>query len=214
MKTDALIEMLARGPVAAGSWRPALRLALAASAGLLIAIVAMLAGLGLRPDIAVAAALPMFWLKLALPLAIAAAALAATSRLARPGDMAGATAAVIAAVLLGLWAMAARDLAAAPAGGRLAAVAGQSAGSCVAGIAVLSLPLMIALFLALRGLAPTRPALAGLAAGALAGGSGAAAYALHCTEMAVPFLATWYVLGMAIPAAVGAWLGPRLLRWS
>jgi len=47
----------------------------------------------------------------------------------------------------------------------------------------------------------------------LAGSIGALIYALHCTEMAAPFLATWYVAGMLLPAAAGALLGPRLLRW-
>jgi hypothetical protein len=31
--------------------------------------------------------------------------------------------------------------------------------------------------------------------------------------MAAPFLAIWYVLGMAIPAGIGAIVGARLLRW-
>ena len=45
---------------------------------------------------------------------------------------------------------------------------------------------------------------AGAAAGWLAGGVGAAAYALHCPEMDAPFLAVWYVLGMCVPTALGA----------
>ena len=65
----------------------------------------------------------------------------------------------------------------------------------------------------MKGLAPTRLALAGAAAGLLAGAGGALIYALHCPEMAAPFLAIWYLLGMLIPTAVGALLGPRLLRW-
>jgi hypothetical protein len=32
-------------------------------------------------------------------------------------------------------------------------------------------------------------------------------------ELQAPFLAVWYVLGMAVPVAVGALLGPRVLRW-
>ena len=56
-------------------------------------------------------------------------------------------------------------------------------------------------------------ALAGAAAGLLSGTGGALIYTLHCTEMAAPFLAIWYLLGILIPAAVGALLGPRLLRW-
>jgi hypothetical protein len=38
-------------------------------------------------------------------------------------------------------------------------------------------------------------------------------YALHCPEMAAPFLGIWYVLGMAIPAVLGAAVGSRMLRW-
>jgi hypothetical protein len=31
--------------------------------------------------------------------------------------------------------------------------------------------------------------------------------------MAAPFLAFWYLLGMLVPAGVGALAGQRLLRW-
>ena len=65
----------------------------------------------------------------------------------------------------------------------------------------------------MKGLAPTRPALAGAASGLLAGALGALVYALHCPEMAAPFLGIWYLLGMLIPAVVGAMVGPLLLRW-
>lgn len=65
----------------------------------------------------------------------------------------------------------------------------------------------------MRGLAPTRLALAGAASGLLAGALGALVYALHCTEIAAPFLGIWYVIGMLIPTAIGALLGPRMLRW-
>ena len=86
---------------------------------------------------------------------------------------------------------------------------------CVASIALLSLPAFAALLLTLRGLAPTRPRAAGVVRGALRPASiAAAAYALHCDESTLSFLATWYVLGIAAPATLGALLGPRLLRWS
>jgi hypothetical protein len=31
--------------------------------------------------------------------------------------------------------------------------------------------------------------------------------------MEAPFLAFWYLLGMLIPTAVGALIGPHVLRW-
>ena len=57
--------------------------------------------------------------------------------------------------------------------------------------------MLVAALGALREMAPTRLRLAGAAAGALAGGAGAAVYALHCPELGAPFVAVWYVLGMA-----------------
>jgi hypothetical protein len=47
----------------------------------------------------------------------------------------------------------------------------------------------------------------------LAGGVGATVYGLYCQETAAAFVATWYTLGVAACAAVGALLGPRILRW-
>jgi hypothetical protein len=48
-----------------------------------------------------------------------------------------------------------------------------------------------------------------LAAGTFA----ALAYSLHCPAMQAPLIAIWYLLGMLIPAVIGAVLGARLLRW-
>ena len=63
------------------------------------------------------------------------------------------------------------------------------------------------------GSATTRPVAAGAAAGLLAGALGALGYALACAELALPFVAAWYTLGVLMTAALGAALGPRLLRW-
>jgi len=55
--------------------------------------------------------------------------------------------------------------------------------------------------------------LTGAAAGWLAGAVGACVYSLHCPEMAAPFVAIWYVLGMGMSAALGALAGRHWLRW-
>jgi hypothetical protein len=98
-------------------------------------------------------------------------------------------------------------------GERAALVFGATWASCPFNVALLSAPVFVALLWAMKGLAPTQPALAGAAAGLLAGATGALVYTLHCPEMAAPFLAVWYFLGMLIPTALGALLGPYLLRW-
>lgn len=92
-------------------------------------------------------------------------------------------------------------------------VKGASALFCVVSIALLSLPLLLAMFVALRSLGPTRLRAAGMAAGGLAGAEAALVYAVHCTEMTLPSLGFWYVLGMFAPGALGFIAGPRFLRW-
>jgi hypothetical protein len=77
----------------------------------------------------------------------------------------------------------------------------------------LALPVYACLMLALRRLAPTRLALAGAAAGLVAGASAATVYGFHCPEVAAPFILVWYTLGIATAAGLGALAGPHLLRW-
>jgi hypothetical protein len=84
---------------------------------------------------------------------------------------------------------------------------------CLASVPLLSAPVLVAAMWAMKGLAPTRLALAGASAGLLAGAVGAFVYAFHCPEMQAPFLGLWYVAGMAIPTVIGAHLGPVILRW-
>jgi hypothetical protein len=156
---------------------------------------------------------PMFWVKLLFPLAVAGAGLVAVHRLARPGVAAGAAAVAAVAPVLLLWALAALVWGGAAPEERAALLWGQTWQSCVFSIALMAGPLLLAVLWVLKGMAPTRPAWAGAAAGALAGGVGAAVYALHCPELAAPFLAVWYVAGIALVTAVGALVGARCLRW-
>lgn len=214
MKTDDLISMLARGPVAGDALSATRRGALVVAVGLSIVVAAMWLLLGPRPDLASAVTLPMFWVKFMLPLGLGGAFWAATRRLARPGERVRMAWVAAIAVLLVVWIAAAFDLATSPDGGRWQLVKGSSALPCVASVALLSLPLLGAMFVALRGFAPTRLQATGAAAGALSGSLAALVYAVHCTEMALPFLAVWYVLGICLPAVLGALVGPRLLRWA
>lgn len=213
MKTEQLITMLATqaGPVDTRSAQR--RFGAALGWGLFGSVLVMALWLGVRSDIAQAAQLPMFWVKLLAPAIIAVAALAASARLGRPGMGVGLLPLIPLAVAAALWLLAIQVLLDAAPGERTVLLFGQTWLTCPLAITLLSLPVLGAAFWALKGLAPTRPAHAGFGAGLLAGAAGAAVYALHCPEMAAPFLAVWYVLGMAIPATLGALLAPRLLRW-
>jgi hypothetical protein len=213
MKTDDLIRLLAAGVPATAPGEARRRFALALGWGAFGTTLLMAVWLGVRADIGAAVLLPMFWVKLAFPGALLAAALAAALRLSRPGAAPGRAAAVVAAPVLAMWMLAGAVWLDAAAGERSALVLGVSAGTCAITIMLLSVPLLVAVQWAMRGLAPTRPALAGAAGGLLAGAGGALVYALYCTEMAAPFIGIWYLAGMLMPAALGALLGRYLLRW-
>ena len=213
MRTDELIAVLARSEEAVMPHASQRRFAIALGWGAFGTTLLMAILLGVRPDLAEAVRLPMFWVKLAFPAALLAAALVAVLRLSCPGVRLGRVPAMVAAPMLAIWLLAAVVLLAAASGERDALILGHSWRSCPFTIALLSVPLFGAAMWAMRGLAPTNLALAGSAAGLLAGAGGALIYALHCEEMAAPFIGTWYLLGMLIPAVLGALLGSRLLRW-
>ncbi|MGH6804077.1 MAG: NrsF family protein, partial [Methyloceanibacter sp.] len=73
-------------------------------------------------------------------------------------------------------------------------------------------PLAIFL-LTLRHGAPTRPALAGAVSGLLAGGIAATFFAAQCTNDSPLYVATWYTIGIAGLALIGAVGAKRIVRW-
>jgi hypothetical protein len=213
VKTDDLIAMLATGTAPVAHRAASRRLWVALLVGLPLSFVCMLLVYGLRRDLMQVMTLPMFWVRLAFPTCMAIAGFLVVQRLARPGARVHLAWLGLAVPVLVIWSMALMMLASAPAEQRPAMIMGQTWRTCTMNIAFVSAPVFAATMVALKGLAPTRPALAGAAAGAMAGAAGAAVYALHCQELAAPFLAVWYVVGIAVPAIAGALLGPRLLRW-
>lgn len=213
MKTDDLILMLSRGAGAADRMPSRRRFALALGWGGLGATLLMSILLGVRHDLDQAAGLPMFWVKFAFAAVLTAGSIHAALRLSRPGALLGKAPVAVALALAAIWLLAGADLIAAEPGTRVGLVLGQTWQVCPWNIAGLSIPVFVASVWALRGLAPTRLRLAGASAGLLSGALASLVYSLHCPELAAPFIAVWYVLGILIPAAIGALLGPALLRW-
>lgn len=213
MKTDALIAALAAEAAPVDARRAERGFDARLAAGAVLVLLAALLAFGVQRDLAHAATLPMFWVKVLAPAAIAIAAWLALRRLGHPGMRLGRTPVAALVPVALLWMLAAGVLLSAAPGERLSLLLGRSSPACALGIAVLSLPAFWLALQACRQLAPTRLGLAGGAAGLFAGAVAASAYGLHCDEMGAPFVAIWYVLGIAIPAAVGACLGRRLLRW-
>ena len=213
MKTEDWVSLLATGVEPIDAKRTARRQLLAIIAGLLGALALTGGILRLNPALSHVVLEPMFWIREAYCASLALLGFTAVTRWARPGIRLGFVPAGIGIVVMVMWIFAATVLLRAPAQNRSHLVFGTTAAVCPFLIALVAAPLFIAFVWVLRGLAPTRLRLAGAAAGFAAGSLGALVYSLHCPELAAPFLGTWYLLGMLIPTSLGAWLGPRLLRW-
>ena len=213
MRTDDLAFMLATGADAVDAKAPLRRSLFAVGCATLLALFVMAIWLGVRPTLIGDLELPMFWVKEIFCVALVAGGLFAVTRLARPGVSLARVPALLVVPMLAMWGLALADLLTASPEDRSELMLGISWTVCPYNIAVLSVPIFVAIVWAMKGLAPTRLRLAGSAAGFASGAIGALVYTLHCPELAAPFLGIWYVLGMLIPTAVGALLGPRLLRW-
>ena len=213
MQTDELIGRLAADarPVRRGALP--LRLAVALLAGVALSFAVMFPWLGLRPDLQAAAGTSAYWAKFAYALLLAAAGFWAAERLARPGGRAKVQGMVMLVPFLAVAMLAAVQLLAAPPARQMTLWFGASWSLCPWRIVVLSLPILAAVLWAVRGMAPTRLALAGLACGLTAGAAGAWVYGFHCDETAMPFLALWYTLGVAVTGALGALVARPVLRW-
>jgi hypothetical protein len=212
MKTDYLINMLARGDVRPQPF-PTARAAIQVAFGLLVTFGLMAAFLGMRDNLIEVLALPAFWMKLTFVITLAFIGLIATRRLSLPGVKVGNVPAMLAVPIIGIWSIAAVSLLTAASESRAALFWGDTWKVCSLLIAGLSTPIFFAILHVMRGLAPTHLRIAGASAGFTAGAAAAVVYCLHCPELTAPFVAFWYVLGISIPTVTGVLIGPRILRW-
>jgi hypothetical protein len=213
MKTEELIERLAADlqPIPHGAMRR--RVFRATSMGAAIAFVFVALGYGLRDDLIDALGRLDFWRKLGFTLVVGVLGLAAVLQASRPGVKVMARVIWLAAPFVAIASLAVVELTPLPAAERRTIWLGETAMSCPWSILALSVPVLTALLLSMRPLAPTRPPIAGLVAGLAAGGLAATMYALHCPEWAASFVATWYALGIVASGLLGAAVGSRVLRW-
>lgn len=211
MQTTDLIEQLAADlrpvPVRAA----AMRIGVGLLVGAALSVAAVL--LTMRVDVRAAVQTPALWIKWAYGLSTLSIALALCLRFARPEHASGRLVFALAAPLLIISAAALAQLSATPRAEWAHQWLGHSALMCPWLILGLAIPLFAGVLWAFRKFAPTQPRVAGFVSGALSGAAASVVYALACDETGVAFVATWYTLGMLLPAAAGALLGPRVLRW-
>src|SRR5260370_740264 len=213
MKTDELISLLARDIEAVDPAQDRRRFMLTLLAGSLGAVAISVGILRLNPTLSRLVVEPMFWVRESFCLALGLTGIVAVRRLGRPGRRLGLVPFGIAVPVVVLWVLAIVVLVAAPPTARVPLILGHTARACPFLITLLAALPFATFVWQLRSLAPTQLRLTGCAAGLAAGALGAAAYTLHCPELGAPFIGTWYLLGMSIPTAAGACLGPRVLLW-
>jgi hypothetical protein len=210
-KTDELIRSMAMeaglGRAHAGMWFER-RLALAAAAALVIGAGLAILLFGIAPALAAAPPGALFWHKAVCGLSLAAGSFLLVRSLARPDGSGWPAAALLpGAALLAFGGV--TDQSGFPVMGQ----SDQSVPVCLGAIVLLSLPGLALILGVLRTGAPTRPALAGTAAGLMSGALGAAAYAVSCKNDGGQFVAIWYSAAIVIAGVVGTVAGRRVLMW-
>ena len=186
-------------------------IALATSA--LVALGLMLVGLGIRADLTTGRALAFLLLKLAFTVGVVAISSIYLMRPARPGGERRTSSIRIMMPFAAIVLLAAISLGLAPSSHWDEMVLGDQWLECLLSIPIIAIVPFAIIVAAMRKAAPTNLERAGAFAGLIAGGVSAMAYALHCTDDSLPFIALWYGGTIAICTWVGARFGPQLLRW-
>lgn len=212
MRTDNLIEALvADRAIERASMRRVFLLFLAG--GTVVSVAWFILGIGLRKDIAEAAVSIRFQFKFMLMIVTAVAGAGLALRLSRPGTGTGIWPWTLLAIIGLLTIGVGSELFEVPGAMWSAKLMGTNSWACVTTIPALSLAPMAFVLAAMKYGAPTRPRQAGMAAGLLSAGLAATLYALNCPDDSPLFVASWYPVGIGMMVAVGALVGPRVLRW-
>ena len=213
MKTNDLISMLAKDSPPIDYRARRIRLFAVLAAAVVASLIVVLTRMKVNPALSSMATDVWFWVRATFVGSVMVLSWLAFTQLGKPGIAARVriwpllipiAVLILAGVLL---------LLDAPQNHRMAMVMGVSWKVSSLNITILSVPIFLASVWIARQFAPTRLRVTGAVLGLFSGALAAMIYTLHCPELAPSFLMIWYVLGMFIPALLGALLGRRLLAW-
>ncbi|SFD52788.1 hypothetical protein SAMN05428997_13164 [Bosea sp. CRIB-10] len=213
MKTDELISLLSAGNRQVDTARLRRMTWLAGLAALVLTAAIVVMTIGARRDLSQAMLTLPVIAKFVFGASVAAISLTLFQRSLRPGLPTRRLLPLVAIPigLVGAWA--ALTLFQAPPEQRTMLIVGRHWVDCLVYVPLFALcPLAILASLARHG-APVDRGLTSLLAGLASAGLAAVAYALHCPDDTVAFLATWYTAAVLIAAAFATVALPRLLRW-
>ena len=191
MKTDDLVAFLNTNPEPVDRSSVVRTLCVALAAGMVVALGIAFVGLGVRSDLMTARASIFLLVKLAFAVGIVSLTLVYLTRLARPGGERKTPSFLIAMPFLIIVLLAAISLGFAPTSHWDKMIVGDQWLECLVSVPIIAMvPFAISIW-AVRRAAPTNLARTSAFAGLLAGGMSAMAYALHCTDDSLPFVAVW-----------------------
>ncbi|MCK1639251.1 DUF1109 domain-containing protein [Bradyrhizobium sp. 157] len=213
MKTDDLVALLSTNLEPVDSKAVVRTLCVAIAAAAIAALGIAFTSLGFRPDLTTGHALIYLTIKLTFAIGVVGLSLVYLTRLARPGGERKISPLLVAVPFLVVLVLAAISLGSAPQSHWERMIVGDEWLECLLSIPVIAIvPFAVSIWAVRKG-APTNLSRAGAFAGLIAGGVSAMAYALHCTDDSLPFIAVWYGGTIVLCTLAGAALGPRLLRW-
>lgn len=213
MKTEQLIDLLSANLEPVNTYKLVRSLTFATVAGLALASVICIVTLGIRPDFSRPEVLGFLFIKVGFAAAVGIVGCHLLLRHTRPGGENYSRIFSAAAPFAALLVLAALDLISMPASLWRHLLTGERLLQCVVSIPLMAVVPFAVIVWAVRDAGPTNLLRTGALAGLVAGGIGAMAYALHCPNDSLPFVAFWYGGAIILCALAGAALGPRLLRW-
>ena len=213
MKTDDLIAMLGTNVEPVDRRYVFRAVGAAIAAGTLVAVAAMLLALGLRTDLTTTRAFIFLFSKLAFTIVTVILTATMLTKLARPGGERRISLGWVALPFAAIVLLAAVNLALAPSAYWQTMIVGDQWLECLLSIPIIAVVPFAVIIWTVRRMAPTDLRRTGALVGLTAGSVSAMAYALHCMDDSLPFVALWYGGTIVLCTAAGRVLGPRLLRW-
>jgi hypothetical protein len=213
MKTDELITALSVNVEPVNRRQVNRSLGIALATGTAVAIGVAFVALGVRVDLTTPRAVIFLLLKLVFAIGTVGAASVYLARLARPGGERRVSPGLAALPFVAILLLAGISLGQAPSSHWDMMVMGDQWLECLISIPIIAIVPFAVVIWAVRQAAPTNLVRTGAFSGLVAGGVSAMAYALHCTDDSLPFVALWYGGTIVLCTLAGAILGPRLLRW-
>lgn len=213
MKTDELITLLSTNLEKVDSAKFGRNICNAVLWSVGAASLAAILVLGERPSVREFPTLIVLLVKFIFGLSIAGLASLYLIKHSRPGGETRVPIGLMAVPFLAVMAIAAVNLLLSPRSHWQHMLVGNQWLVCLISIPIIAIVPFGLVMWVMRLAAPTNLRRTGALAGLLAGGVSATAYALHCTDDSLPFVALWYGGTVILCTVTGAVLGARLLRW-